>query len=375
MEQQHLHDPLRNQNRQAQTKSVTGDIRPSVTLYDIDSAIISYLELVVLPTLEMDGHAVKIPVVYGNSERWNAVRKEGIYRDEKGRINLPMVMIRRSTVAKNDAMPVLNRHVSYTSVTKWSKTNKYDRMVALNPGLKPKVDIYKITIPDYVEITYECIAWTNYIDQLNEIVESLTFASDEYWGDKNKFKFITTVDNYNITNELEKGNERVNRVEFSLNVKAYLLPEKFYGSTTTQKARNAAKIVTGEIDGTGGRIEQALITPSSYYDNKDLIDFLNLNNTKSGLPLSVNTITFTAVKLVAIPTLLTSSVTPTMTSAGINYDVRVYINGVRYLQSNNFTVTYSQNSFTLTIDFNPTNLGFSVGLSDEVAIIGRFIEL
>lgn len=371
----HTQDPLRRTERQFQTKMEAGDIRPSVTLYDIDAAIISYLREVVLPILEMDGHAVKIPVIYGNSERWVAVRREGVYRDFNGRIQLPMMMIRRTSVAKNDSMPFLNRHISYTAVTKWSKTNKYDRLSVLNPSIKPKLDVYNITIPDYVEITYDCLGWTNYTEQLNLIIESLTFASDEYWGDKNKFKFVTTVQDYNVINEVEENNERVNRVEFSLNVKAYLLPEKFYGSPTTFKNRNSSKIVTGEIDGTGGRIEQALITPSAYYDNKDLIDFLNLNNTKAGLPIVVDTITFTGVKLVPIPSEFSYSISSTLITSGKNYDVKVYINGIRYLQATNFTATYSETNFTLSLNFNSTNLGFSVNPSDEVSIVGRFIEL
>ena len=44
----------------------------------------SYLEDTVLPTLDDNGKALKIPVVYGNSERWNGARRDGIFRDNKG---------------------------------------------------------------------------------------------------------------------------------------------------------------------------------------------------------------------------------------------------------------------------------------------------
>ena len=63
-------------NRGHQIKSEKNDVKQSVTLFDIDYAMMSYLEDVALPTItEGDGNVVKIPVIYGNSERWNGARR------------------------------------------------------------------------------------------------------------------------------------------------------------------------------------------------------------------------------------------------------------------------------------------------------------
>ena len=97
-------NPLRNVNKGLQTKSEVGDVKQSITLYDIDYAIMTYLEDVVLPTLDENGKAVKIPVIYGNSERWEGARKKGVYRDQKGRIQLPLMMLKRSSVAKKSVI-------------------------------------------------------------------------------------------------------------------------------------------------------------------------------------------------------------------------------------------------------------------------------
>ena len=94
-------NPLRNTARILQTKSEKGDVKGGVTLFDIDYAIMSYLEDTVLPTLDDNGKALKIPVVYGNSERWNGARRDGIFRDNKGRIQLPLMMIRRTSIARD----------------------------------------------------------------------------------------------------------------------------------------------------------------------------------------------------------------------------------------------------------------------------------
>ena len=365
-------NPIReNLNRAHQVKSTKGDIKQSVTLFDIDYAMMTYLEDTVLPQLEENGQSLKIPVIYGNSERWVGARRQGIYRDNKGKIQLPLLMIKRTSITKDESMPMLNRHVSYPAITKYSKDNRYDRFSALGTSVKPKQEIYRITMPDYVEVNYECMCWTSYTEQLNLVIEALNFVSS-YWGDKDRFKFRTSVTDFNVVNEVGEGTERINRVEFGLNVKAYLLPEKFDGENTTKKSLSVKRVVIAtETDVTGnGRLEGLLTTPSPYYDNKDLVDFLSLNNSKV-VNGGVNTATFTGVKLIQAPAQLAGVITSGLTYGGNSYDVKLYINGVRYYQTTHFTITsYSNN--TLILALSP---GFPVDSGDEITITGKFIDI
>jgi hypothetical protein len=257
----------------------------------------SYLEDTVLPTLDDNGKALKIPVIYGNSERWVSARKQGVYRDSSGKIQLPLMMIRRTSISKDDTMPMLNRSVSYQTITKYSKDNRYDRFTAFGGSIKPKYELYNVMMPEYVDINYECMGWTDFTEQLNEVIESLNYAST-YWGDKDKFKFRTQVTDYNVINEVGDGTERINRVEFNLITKAYLLPEKFDGESPIKKSLSVKRVVMStEVDVTGnGRLEGILTTPSPYYDNKDLIDFLSLNNSKV-VDGGINSATFSNIKL------------------------------------------------------------------------------
>jgi hypothetical protein len=370
-------NPLRpDVNRANQIKSSTGDLKKSITLFDIDYAMMSYLEDTVLPTLkDANGVAIKIPVIYGNSERWNGARRQGIFRDSKGKIQLPILMIRRTSIAKDETMQMPNRHLSYPAITKWSKDNRYDRFTALGGSAKPKQEVFRIAMPDYVEVNYDCMCWTSYTEQLNEVIEQLNFASS-YWGDKEKFKFRTSVSEFNVVNEVGEGTERINRVEFSLNVKAYLLPEKFDGELTTRKSMSTKRlVVTTEVDVTSGngRLEGFLTTPSPYYDNKDLIDFLSLNNSATQNPTTNNTITFSGIKLIKTPVSLQSVITSALEDGDDSYDVKVYINGVRYYFNTHFTISLTTSS--LTINFNSGALGFNVDSGDEIAITGKFIDL
>lgn len=368
-----------NLNRANEIKSNVGDVKKSVGLFDIDYAMMSYLEDVALPTLDYNGKSVKIPVIYGNSERWKGARRDGVYRDSKGSIQLPLLMIRRTSIAKDETMPMQNRHVSYPTITKYSKDNRYDRFTALGGSVSPKYELFNIVMPDYVEVNYECMCWTDYTEQLNSVIEQLNFTSS-YWGDRDKFKFRTSISDFNVINEVGEGSQRINRVEFSLNVKAYLLPERFDGEATTKKSISTRKVVvTTETDVTSGsrRLEGILTTPSPYYDNKDLIDFLSLNNNKTQSPVTDNTISFSGIKLIKTPPSLSSVVTNGVTISGNVYDIKLYINGVRYYETTHFRVTqYTIASGTLTLDFTPPyNPGFTVDSGDEVVIVGKFIDL
>jgi hypothetical protein len=238
-------------------------------------------------------------------------------------------------------------------------------------------------MPEYVELNYDCMVWTSYTEHLNSVIEQLQY-SGTYWGDKDRFKFRTSVGEFNVINEVGEGTERINRVEFSLNVKAYLLPEKFDGETPIKKYMSTKRVVVAtETDVTAnGRLEGLLTTPSPYYDNKDLIDFLSLNNSKSKKIISgdINTeypgkvgkqtITFSGIKLIKTPPQLTSVVSGGITIVDETYDVKVYINGVRYYQTSHFTV-----SLGLYIHFDSTLLGFNISNGDEIVVTGKFIEI
>jgi hypothetical protein len=369
-------NPIKSEsNRAGQIKSEREDLKQSISLFDIDYAMMTYLEDVALPRLkEGDGNSIKIPVIYGNSERWNGARRQGIYRDIKGKIQLPLMMIRRTSIAKDESMPMNNRHVSYQAITKYSKTNKYDRFSLLGKAAQPKYEIYRIQMPEYVELNYDCMVWTSYTEHLNAVIEQLQYTGS-YWGDKSGFKFRTSVGDFNIVNEVGEGTERINRIEFSLTVKAYLLPEKFDGENTTKKSFSNKKIVIStETDVTAnGRLENILTTPSPYYDNKDLIDFLSLNNSRNQNPTINNTITFGNIKLIQAPPTLTSVISSGITVADKVYDIKVYINGTRYYHTTHFTISVSTTSFT--INFIPANLGFVVSSEDEITITGKFIDI
>ena len=97
-------------------------------------------------------------------------------------------------------------------------------------------------MPDYMIMNYEAIVWTNFTDQMNQIIEKINFADGAYWGDPGKFKFRTTIDSFQDASEYDQ--ERLIRTNFSFTFNGYLLPEEFNGVSNTQRGFSPKYLTT-----------------------------------------------------------------------------------------------------------------------------------
>jgi len=354
-------NPLRPAlNRAKQLPNEDQFSRKGITLFDVDSAMFNYMQDIVVPKLKIDNTEITVPVMYGNAERWKAAQVDGVYRDSRGKIQLPLIMFKRTTVERNDAIPMLNRFLHYPSYQRYSKKNVYDKFSLLN-NFQPRKEIYDITMPDYVDISYEVMVWTNYNEHMNTIIEAFKWAADEYWGDKDKFKFKVEIDSFDKTLEMTDNQERIVRTEFTMLAKAYLIPERFDNEPTTKKSiSNRATIVTLETDVTG---ISAPIYVNDYNANKVLYDYLEINNTKVSDIIFQNIVTFNGVQIVQPPSQLSVQVIDT---------IKVYINGAKY-SSGYYTLDYTSVPNTIKITFNEGLLGFIIEPTDEIHIAGKFL--
>ncbi len=220
----------------------------SITLKDVDTAIINHVNNVMKPRIREANETFKVPVMYGNEERWKAVRKRGVIRDKNGSLILPLIMLKRTEVARNDlsgqsySHDIQNKHISVIRNASWSKDNQYDRF-SVQTGTKPAYENIVTGMPTYSNITYEFILWTNFIEQMNSIVESFVDQSHTYWGDGTDMKFLCTIDSVTDTTEMSVDTERLHKSSFVLNTKAYLLPE-YLNSVITNTISNVRKELT-----------------------------------------------------------------------------------------------------------------------------------
>ena len=364
-------DPLKKKLNRGEQLKTEAKNQKGVKLYDVDMAIAEHMIDVVVPTVEVMNEKLKVPVIYGNPERWKAIQKDGYLRDKQGQIQIPLIVFKRNSIARDDSHPsTMNRNLIYPTVTKYSKKHKYDLFSQMT-GAKRPVEQYNITIPDYVTVSYEINIWTDFTEHMNKIVEAFQYATDEYWGDKSGFKFRVRIDNFDNTTEVGEGTQRIVRTTFTMLVNAYLLPEKFDNESTTKKSISPKKVVWGvETDLTGGN---GMSSQKLYSEYSDIIDFMSIRGSQQATFVDADTVKLQNVDLPKLPPELIGT---------FNEDdwFRVYINGV-YVPSTKYSYTGSYDTNEIYFNFSTgsvsttTDLGYEIDSVDEIGITGKFIEL
>ena len=381
-------DPLKNVplNRGTQLKREGNELGKGVRLYDVDLAIAEHMIDTVVPSVEVFREKVTVPVLYGNPERWASVQKKGYLKDQKGQLQIPLIMFKRNSIERSDTMASsMNRHLSYPSVSMYSKKHRYDKFSAMTGTQKP-VEIYDVVMPDYVTVSYEVVIWTDFTEHMNKIVEAFQYATDEYWGDKSGFKFKVKIDSFDNTTEVGEGTQRIVRTTFTMMVNAYLLPEQFNNESTHKKSLTPKKVVWGlETDLTGlggGNSTNSVVKTQMYNEYSDIIDFMSIRGSKQTTFVDADSVKLTSVDLPKLP--------PELIGVFNTDDwFRVYVNGVFIA---NTKYTYEEVGTEIHFNFNTgsvavggvypddlvstsTELGYVLAGTDEVGITGKFIEL
>ena len=199
----------------------------NIGLEDHDDAILYYLENVIRPTVTQNDRQIEVPIIYGSPERWKSIQADGFYRDKNGKTMVPLIMFKRESFEKNRALGnkldgnVVN-NVQYFE-TQYSQRNVYDNFAVLR-NQKPQKEYILGVIPDYITLTYKLSIYTDYVQQMNKIIEALEFASDSYWGDPERYQFRAVISSFPTPVLLENATDRANRSEITLTLQGYIIP-------------------------------------------------------------------------------------------------------------------------------------------------------
>jgi hypothetical protein len=375
-------------NRGLQTSFKDDTIKPmSIGIQDIDEAIMYYFQNVIRPSVFQNGERIAVPIIYGSPEKWKSFQKDGYYRDLQGRIMAPLIMFKRNTITKdrslNNKLDANNPHNVAVVGQSYNKRNEYSKFNMLN-NVKPEKTYYVTVVPDHVSITYDCVAFTYYNDQLNKIVEALEYASDAYWGDPERFKFKATINSFNTTTDLSENGERIVKSAFTLNIYGYIIPDTIQKDLkAARKFSDRNRVVFG-LETVGGSIDNFQANTNqtskqgtgiaSVFDSQNIINnttiiagdigdisaYLSANKQVAGTYVNSTTITFPYQWLVA----------PTPLSPTNSSQFMFFVNGQLIEPSAITSFTEGFNISTLVI--NPTALGFSFISTDEIIGIGKF---
>ncbi|MDB4300242.1 hypothetical protein N9923_00565 [bacterium] len=211
----------------------------AIGLKDIDEAIFYYFQNKIKPFVYQNGIKRDVPVIYGAPERWKSFQRDGYYRDKKGAIMLPIIVIKRDSLSKDRTVANKLDANQPNLYGKWSKQyspkNFYSNFGTLN-NRKPIEKFHVVAQPDYVTLEYSCLIQTYYMEQLNKVIEACEYASDAYWGMPERFQFRAFIDSFTTATELTQGKDRLVTGTFNIRLRGYILPD------TIQKELNATKI-------------------------------------------------------------------------------------------------------------------------------------
>ena len=235
-------------NRSLQDSWEGDTVKPfTVSLQDIDEAIMYYFQNVIKPFVMQNGNRIEVPVIYGSPERWKSTQRDGYYKDKNGAIMAPLIMFKRNTIEKNRSLgnKLDGNYPNLYGVMKkkYDTKNFYSNFNVLTNRV-PEEQFYAVTIPDYVTLTYSCIVYTYYVEQLNGIVEAIEYASDSYWGNPQRYQFKAAIDSFNTVTEVPQDNVRVVRSTFDIKIYGYIIPNTLQNDVSSlKKYRNKAKLI------------------------------------------------------------------------------------------------------------------------------------
>lgn len=236
-----------------------------ITLYDIDFSVKSFIEQTMQLKVDDNGESIMVPTLYANAEKWTSIQKNGYLKDKKGKTLVPLITFRRSSINMKSELRrnkvATTNQLGYIMKPKYSKSAPYDKWSILFGDNDRVPQEYFVTpIPDYVDVTYEFIAWCEYQNQLNHLVEQFIYFTGQSFGEKNNFKFSTNVDSFTMEDSNTTGQDRLVRSSFQITVHGYLLPKSVATEVTTKRIVSPNKVTFNQ------EVYRDIITPFNEND-------------------------------------------------------------------------------------------------------------
>ena len=235
-------------NRANQVRRDNDTIKtPKCTIEDVDFAIISYIRDVLRLQVTENGQMIDVPVMYANGEKWAQVQAKGYMRDRKGKIMTPVLSIRRGSVVERDTLKGLGVNNNpagndYVFQNKHSVENRYSRFTTQHLT-KRKKEYYLSPVPEFIDVSYELLLWTEYTEQMNSLVEQILPTNGFAYGTTFKFPVFMSDVSFDTTNAT--GEDRVVRATIPLVCKASLLMPYELQQSNFQKRFSVKKVNFG----------------------------------------------------------------------------------------------------------------------------------
>lgn len=376
-------------NRALQTRRDDDVIRTRQrTIYDIDFAIKWFLDNEIQPQIVANSQTINVPVIFANGEKWDNVRRLGYIRDEKGMLQSPLIMIKRSSVQERDAQRTLDvnrpntgNYIVYKS--KYNERNRYEDELFPIPKNIPQESekFYIIDIPKYVTIEYELLMWCDFTNQMNSLVDQILPYGRFSWGNEGN-KFPTAIGSISFETVNTIGEDRLVRATIPITVQATLLSEQEARISTVKKMYSIKKVVFENTIDVGYNIFETTQIPVQLLQMQSVITSGGIINVAGGgAAASINAqamnyltnlteqlATYVSVTTVSISAF--AAINPVTTAVASKNEFDVFING-QYIDKVIYTWTPSDIA-SQTIVFDTNILGYTLTAQDVIVVKGRW---
>ena len=379
-------------NRASQTRRDDDIIRtPKRTVYDIDYAIKSYIEQEIQPSVNDNGTVIPVPVIFAYGEKWDNVRRLGYMRDEKGMLQSPAIMIKRTSFNERDNYKTLdvNRpHDSNYLIYRnyYNANNRYEDTLFPFPigelTNESSVPVYIIDIPKYITVEYELMLWTDFSTQLNDLVNDIFIYNRFAWGNGPNsynstlgtvsFETINTVNDDRIVRAtiplsvhgtIQNGNEvRMETIKKMFSIKKVSfdmvidVPNNIFESTAvpTRLLQQQSSIMSG------GKV--VVSSPSAVAT----IDSTAMNYLTQLSEKQATYLTTTTIEIAGTP-----KINPVTNAVATINEFDLYING-QYIDKQAYNWFPNDTLSVQTITFDTAALGYTISSDDLIIINGRW---
>ena len=357
----------------------------SISIMDIDSAIIKYIEDKIKPSIIQDGNKIKVPVLYGFPERWSSIQENGYLREYSGRFIAPAIVLKRDNLEANRGLGTKidanNPKNLFAFETTYTKKNQYDNFSALTN--RDPIKEYKLVVmPEYVTLTYSGVIFTNHLEQNNKIIEAFKYAENTYWGESGRFQFRARIDSFTTSTEYAVSEDRTTRTNFTIVLNGYILPDTINREASYPKKYLSKAQVIFNIE-TDVEEVYTIATSASNKAKKKGVNFptdkqslyvTNTSNQVVNYLASIVTKTDGDLTVVGGNTIrvLNSSIAiappPLPTTDKTQFDVVI---NTTYLP-NNLLLSVLPNGNNVDIVIDTTALGYSLAGINGISVIGKF---
>lgn len=388
-------EPDRLLNRSSQIRRDDDIIKtPKRSIYDVDYAIKTYIEKEIQPNIIDNGVVINVPVIFAHGEKWDNVRKLGYMRDEKGMLQSPAIMIKRNSFVERDNYKTLDVNKPQDSNyivqrNRYNSRNRYEDTLFPFPNNETNnaesLPAYIIDIPKYITVDYELMIWTDFNEQLNELVNTLYTYNRFAWGFGIN-NYNTTLGTVTFTTVNTVSEDRIVRASIPMTVQASLQNSNETRIETIKKMYSVKKVSFDMVIDVDYNIFETTTIPAKLLQQQSSIMsggkiVVSNRNSNSSTTIDSTLMQYLVDKTDIVATYNTPDTisvsgkpktNPVTNLSATQNEFDIFING-QYINSSMYTWTPDLNTTTQTITFNTSSLGYTIDASDLIVVNGRWI--